>query len=82
MSVREDGRRTLTIVKDGHRYAFRYRLGDEIPLFYALMECATDDRFNITSKDLVDYIDCIMNGLKSDTVFELPPSAPPSAEAA
>lgn len=45
--------RSVTIRKEGHTYIFRFKKGDEIAVFYRMMEMAIDDEFNLTVRDLV-----------------------------
>lgn len=63
--------RCLVLVKEGHRYVFKYRLGQEVALFYTLMEYATDDRFNVSVKDLVHCTSRILKSLQPEAVIDL-----------
>ncbi len=63
--------RCLVLLKEGHRYIFQYRSGDEIALFYTLMEYATDERFNVTVKDLVHCTSRVLKSLKPESVIDL-----------
>ena len=63
--------KSLVLLKDGHRYIFRYKRGDEIALFYTLMEYAIDERFNVTVKDLVHCTSKILKNLQPEAVIDL-----------
>ena len=63
--------RYLVLLKEGHRYIFRYKRGDEIALFYTLMEYAIDERFNVTVKDLVHCTSKILKNLQPEAVIDL-----------
>ena len=63
--------KSLVLLKDGHRYIFRYKRGDEIALFYTLMEYAIDERYNVTVKDLVHCTSKILKNLQPEAVIDL-----------
>ncbi|MDO8581413.1 MAG: hypothetical protein Q7S16_00930 [bacterium] len=71
----------LMLLKDGHRYHFRYRREDKTALFYALMRYADDERFSVTVKDLAQCTSRILKNLDANAVIELP-SSPPATKAA
>ena len=67
----EQFNRSITIRKEGHTYIFRFKKGDEVALFYTLMEFAIDDRFNLTVKDLVHLTSKVLKKADPDFVVDL-----------
>ena len=54
----------LMVVKDSHRYMFKYSQGEEKKLFFTLIDYGKDDDFNITLIEVLHLIRKISAHLK------------------
>lgn len=63
--------RYLVVKKGEDNYIFRYTRGDEVTLFYSLMQYASDDRFNFDLKDLVSCTSRLLKNMKEGPVVKI-----------